>query len=172
MQKKNSYLIGKISKLHGYRGEVKIYNQENTPLDFKIIQHLFIEIDNELIPFIIESARLINKNMILTKFEDVNSENAAKLILQKNVYVDKKSLPKKIVDRNPSLIGFKIIDKHLGELGLITQIDKQTYQELIFVKKNETSEFCFPMHDNFIKKINLKKKTIQVIIPEELINLN
>ena len=69
------------------------------------------------------------------------------------------------------LIGFKIVDINLGELGEISYINSQTAQQLIYVSK-DGKEFCFPMHKQFIISVDSKKRIMEVTIPEDLINLN
>ena len=61
--------------------------------------------------------------------------------------------------------------KKLGELGEISHINSQTNQNLIYVIKGDT-DFCFPMHKEFIKELNIKDKIMKVVIPKELLKLN
>ena len=69
------------------------------------------------------------------------------------------------------LIGYSVIDIKLGNLGKITFINSQTAQQLIYVSK-EGKEFCFPKHEQFIKKIDVKEKIMEVEISKELLDLN
>ena len=173
MQKKNCFFVGTVFKLHGYKGDVKIYNKNNILLDFNSINYFLIEKENTLIPFFISKARHTQKNIILVKFEELNSKENALSILKQAVYIPTKYLPK--IDQNKNskneLIGFNVIDCELGQLGKITYINSQTTQKLIFVN-NKTKEFCFPMHKQFIINIDSEKKIMNVKIPEELLNLN
>ena len=93
-----------------------------------------------------------------------------KIYLPKNILLEDK---KKKPINNQELIGFTVIDLKLGLLGEITYINSQTAQKLIYVaKEKEAEEFCFPMHKEFLKKIDLENKLIQVKVPKELIDLN
>ena len=83
MQKKDCFLVGTVFKLHGYKGYLKISNKENTPFDFSLLTFLLIELDNKLIPFFIDDARSITSDVILVKFEDIDSKENAKKILKK-----------------------------------------------------------------------------------------
>ena len=69
------------------------------------------------------------------------------------------------------LIGFKVIDINLGELGKITCVNSETAQQLIYVSKDE-SKFCFPMHEQFILGIDTETGIMKVEIPEEFLTLN
>ncbi len=113
------------------------------------------------------------KNVILVKFEDINSEEEAKTILKKKVFLPIEFLPvedeSKISEKQ--LIGFKVIDINLGELGEITCVNSETAQQLIYVKKDKR-EFCFPMHEQFILEIDTETGIMKVEIPEEFLDLN
>ena len=173
MQKENCFLVGTVFKLHGYKGKIQIYNDDDIFFDFNTIKYFLIEQNHLLVPFFISQAKHTKPNVILVKFEDINSEQEASLILKKKVYLPTDFLPKtdekEIFEKE--FIDFRILDSRLGELGKITYINSQTPQKLIFVSNGE-KEFCFPMHEQFIININSKERIMTVNIPEDLINLN
>jgi len=173
MQKKDCFLFGTVFKLHGYKGDVNIYNDDDIPFDFSKLDYFLIEQKNELIPYFIDRARPTKPNIVLVNFEDVNSEKEALKILKRKVYLPKEWLPKtdenEIVEKQ--LIGYTVIDINLGKLGEITYINSQTSQQLIYVEKHGI-EFCFPMHEKFVKGIDPKEGIMEVEIPEELLDLN
>ncbi|HIE73056.1 MAG TPA: 16S rRNA processing protein RimM [Flavobacteriales bacterium] len=173
MQKKDCFLVGTVFKLHGYKGDVNIYNEVDIPFDFNTLDYFLIEQNSELIPFFIDRARPTKPNVVLVKFEDVNSEEEAKEILKRKVFLPKEFLPetddKRVSEKQ--LIGFSIVDMKMGELGKITFINSQTTQQLIYASK-DGKEFCFPMHDKFVKGIDTKARIMEVEIPEEFLNLN
>ena len=125
MQKKDCFLVGTVFKLHGYKGDVNIYNDNDILFDFNTINYFLIEQNNTLIPFFITKARTTKPNVILVKFEDINSEKETLSIIKQKVYLPSKFLPemneKKIPEKQ--LIGFKILDSNLGNLGRITYIN-------------------------------------------------
>jgi 16S rRNA processing protein RimM len=173
MQREDCFLLGRVFKLHGYKGDIKIYNDNDIILDFNTVKYFLIEKNNSLVPFIITKARRIKKNIILVKLKEINSEEEAFSILRKKIYLPTDFLPnidkKKVFKKE--LIGFRVRDVNIGELGKISYINSRTPQELIYVSK-DGKEFCFPMHKNFIININSTKKIMEVTIPEDIINLN
>lgn len=173
MQNKDCFLFGTVFKLHGYKGDVNIYNDDDIPFDFSKLDYFLIEQKNELIPYFINQARQTRKNVILVNFEDVNSEKEALKILKRKVYLPKEWLPESNKNEitEKKLIGYTILDINFGKLGEITYINSQTSQQLIYVEKDGV-EFCFPMHEQFVKGIDIKKGEVIVKIPKELIDLN
>ena len=85
MLKEDCFLFGTVFKLHGYKGDVNIYNDDDVPFDFSTLKYFLIELNNELIPYFIEKARPTKPNIVLVKFEDVDSESAAKRIHKKKL---------------------------------------------------------------------------------------
>ena len=173
MQKKDCFLFGTVFKLHGYKGDVNIYNDDDIPFNFTTLKYFLIEFNNQLVPFFIEKARPTKPNVILVKFEDLDSKEEAKKIHKRKVYLPKDWIPE--TDENEitkkKLIGYSVIDINLGNLGEITYINSQTAQQLIYVSK-DGKEFCFPMHEQFVKGVDSEERTMEVEIPEEFLNLN
>ena len=87
MQQKDCFLFGTVFKLHGYKGDVNIYNDDDIPFDFSTLEYFLIELNNELVPFFIEKVRPTKPNVVLVKFEDVDSEEEAKKIHKRKVYL-------------------------------------------------------------------------------------
>ncbi|MBC8267071.1 MAG: 16S rRNA processing protein RimM [Flavobacteriales bacterium] len=173
MQKKDCFLVGTVFKLHGYKGDVNIYNDDDILFDFSELDYFLIEQKNELIPYFILRARPTKPNVVLVSFENVDSEKEALKILKRKVYLPKDWLPE--TDENEitekKLIGLSVIDKKFGNLGKVAYINSQSAQQLIYAEKNG-KEFCFPFHDQFVKRIDIKKGIMEVEIPKELIDLN
>jgi len=173
MQKKDCFLFGTVFKLHSYKGDVNIYNDDDIPFDFSKLDYFLIEQKNQLIPYFIERAKPIKPNVILVTFEHINSEKEALKILKRKVYLPKEWLP--ATDKNEitkkKLIGYSVLDIKFGKLGEITYINSQTSQQLIYVE-NDGVEFCFPMHEQFIKGIDLKEGIMEVEIPKELLDFH
>ena len=171
MKKQDCFLFGSIFKAHGYKGYVNLYNERDITINISQIKIAYLEEDDTLIPFFIEDIRLKKSKILIVKFEDVNNVNEVKKILRKNVYFDKKLIPNNQIVINQKIIGFITIDKNLGNIGVVKEIDNTTKQELIKVENN-TQEFFIPFHKNFVKKINLKQQIIEVDIPSDLLSLN
>ena len=172
MEKQDCFLLGTIFKLHGYKGDVNIYNDNDIPLIFTNIDFFFVEINNELIPYFADSVRPKKKKILLVKFEDVDSEEQALKILKRKVYLPNKFLPK-LEDINPDkiIVGFHVTDKTLGRVGMVDFVNDKTPQKLIIVKDGE-KEFFIPFHENFVINIDLENRILYVDIPEELMNIN
>ena len=68
------------------------------------------------------------------------------------------------------VIGFEVVDVHYGRVGVITHINDRSSQP-IFEIEHEGRQILIPLHDDFLKEVNRKDKTITVATPEGLIEL-
>ena len=106
------------------------------------------------------------------KFEDINSESEDTKILNKKLYLPNTFYHKiQNLNQNQIVVGFNVIDKSLGNIGIVEFVNDSKLQSLILVK-NEEKEFYIPFHKKFVLKIDINKKILRVKIPERLININ
>ncbi|MBL4653069.1 MAG: 16S rRNA processing protein RimM, partial [Flavobacteriales bacterium] len=122
MNKQDCFKLGYVIKRHGFKGELSIKFDNNTPEHYKEIESIFIEINEQLIPFFIDRLRLNNKGIATVKLEDVTNDNDTEQLLRKSVY-----LPLELLREDTSmagglneLIGFSVIDKNHGNIGVLS----------------------------------------------------
>jgi len=165
--------LGKILKPNGYLGFVKvaflISGLEDILFDNDFI---FIEWIGKPVPYQIETILWDDDKTARIKFKDINdSDNAARLN-GRPVILSEKTVPKDLMDSlEPSeLIGFKVIDDQKRNLGVVTALDESGKQSILEVSSDE-KEILIPFHEDLVTKIDFKKKTIHVDLPEGLLDL-
>ncbi len=172
MQKKDCFYLGKIVTKYSFRGELVIKLDTDEPELYANMDAIFIEMGSNLVPFFIERSLLQKGNQLRVKFEDVDSENDANVLLKLDVYLPLNLLPK--LEGNKfyyhEVIGFTLADTNHGNVGTIVGINDSTAQPLFEVKKGNI-EILIPMIDDFIKKVDRKNKTVLVETPEGLIEM-
>jgi len=87
MNKADCFHLGHVAKLHGFKGEVSLFLDVTTPSDYAKIESLYIDINDQLTPFFVESFIMKNHPFALVKFEGVNNEADAKIIDHKDLYL-------------------------------------------------------------------------------------
>jgi 16S rRNA processing protein RimM len=165
------FKIGKFIRPHGIKGEIN-FSFENDVFDRVDCPYLICRIDNILVPFFIEEYRFKGKKIALIKFGDIDNEEKAKRMSGLEVYFPRKYYEE---ENNEDIeyswnffIGFSVIDKTAGKLGIIEDIDDKTINTL-FLVKDEENELIIPATEDFIEKIDTKKKVLYLILPERLI---
>jgi len=172
MQKSDCFYLGKIVRKYSFKGELLIKLDTDEPELYENLDALFVDLRNNLVPFFIESSQLHKSDLLRVKFEDVDTEADADALIKSDIYLPLEFLPKLEDDKFyfHEIIGFKVIDKNFGEVGVIKSVNDTTAQALFEIDRDGI-EILIPMNDEFIVKVDKTKKEIKVDTPEGLIEL-
>jgi len=172
MRKKDCFYLGIVARRHSFRGEVVIVLDTDEPHLYKNMESVFLAFGKKLIPFFIEKSIPQKGNHLRVKFEDINNEEDANSILKSEVFLPLKFLPKLTGAKFyfHEVIGFKVIDKHFGNIGVLESINDSGSQVLLEIKHNSV-QILIPMIDKFIKKIDRENKKLHIEAPQGLIDL-
>ncbi|WP_274474023.1 ribosome maturation factor RimM [Mangrovimonas aestuarii] len=172
MHKDDCFYLGKIVKKYSFKGEVLAKLDTDQPELYEELDSIFIEVRGNLIPFFIETSQLHKSELLRIKFEEVDTEADADALIKCDLYLPLEFLPELDEDKFyfHEIIGFKIIDKHFGEVGVIKAVNDNTAQALFEIDRNGI-EILIPMNDDFIINVDKPNKIIEVDCPEGLIDL-
>ncbi len=172
MRKEDCFYLGSIVRKHSFRGEVVIKLDTDEPEIYQGMESIFVDLGNNLIPFFIEKSSLHKGNQLRVQFEGIHSEEDADAILKSGIYLPLDLLPKLTGNQFyfHEVIGFTIVDKNFGEVGVLESINDKAAQPLFEIKRGEV-EIFIPMIDDFIKKIDREHQQILVETPAGLIDL-
>jgi len=172
MNKADCFHLGYVAKLHGFKGEVSLFLDVTNPEDYETLDAVYIEINGQLTPFFIEEFKLKNKGFAAVKFEGVKTENDARILLRKNLFLPAQILPK-LSGKNfydHEVVGFTVIDKNYGEVGILESIIDLQVNPLIQIM-NGKKEVLVPLMDGIVESIDRDKKIMNIIAPAGLIEL-
>jgi len=172
MNKADCFHLGYVAKLHGFKGEVSLFLDVTNPEDYQTLDAVFIEINGQLSPFFVESFKLKNKGFAAVKFEGVNSENDARLLLRKNLFLPAQILPKLSGTNfyDHEVVGFTVVDVNYGEVGKLESIVDLQVNPLIQIMKDE-KEVLIPLIEGVVVELDRKKKIMTINAPAGLIEL-
>lgn len=167
------YYIGKIVRLHSFKGEVYAKLDVDNPSQYLEMGSVLLDINNKLVPFFILNAQFGSKGMLRLKFEDIDSEDLAKTLLKKDLYQPLSFLPEKEEGDFyfHEIIGYKVNDKTVGDIGEVSEVLEYPGNELLKIEDGPR-EILIPIQDAFIVEVDKKHKVIRVDLPEGLIDLN
>ncbi len=172
MQKENCFYLGKIVKKYSFKGELLVKLDTDDPNAYTQMESVFVEKNNKLIPFFIERSSLHKSTLLRVKFEDVDGDEEANLLLGSKLYLPLQLLPTLTGNQfyYHEIIGFTVKDVSFGEVGIVTGVNDSTTQALFEIDRNGT-EILIPLIDGFIKKVDKKEKNILLDVPKGLIEL-
>lgn len=164
-QQMNLRKIGFVRKVNGYNGELIISGAFE---DLSGEKFMFMFMDGIPVPFAVENIFEKGGNVIV-KLEDTDDDFHAIRFLKCEVFTEQKNRKKKNISFH-ALINFHIIDKIFGDLGPVIRVDEMPQQE-IAICKVKGKEVLIPLNPDFIERIDERKKTVDVDLPEGLIDL-
>lgn len=164
--------IGKLGGSHGLDGKLVLRHQLDGKNIWSKIRHVFVEVRREsYIPYFIEEQNVINHEEVLLQLDEIDSLELAKTLSGKKVYLENevfaKLQPKAV---SGDMIGFKVIDEQLGELGIIEDLF-ETPGQVVATIQYKSKEIIIPLIDATIKGIDGAKKTITVSLPDGLLDV-
>ncbi len=157
--------IGYISRPHSYKGNVQL------SLDRKIVSlkrddFIFIKLQGQYIPYKLLSIKGKEDEPIVS-FEFVDTFELAEEIVANEVYTDKELLPE---ESELTFIGFELIDKHLGTIGKVEDVQEMPQQIMLLISYNDEIKYI-PLAEAFIDHISSENKEIWVTLPDGILDI-
>ena len=164
------YCIGKFTRTHGVQGEMAMSFTDDV-FDRTDCPYLVCSMDGILVPFFIEEYRFKSDNVALIKFERIDTNEAASIFTNKEVYFPK-SYAEEAEDGEYSwqyFIGFDTEDAQHGHLGELVDVDESTVNTLFVVERPNGEEILIPAQETFIEDIDHEKRLIKFNLPDGLL---
>lgn len=172
MRKEECFYLGKIVRKYSFKGEVLIKLDTDEPELYTEMESVFVDFNNNLIPFFIEESALHKSTLLRVRFEDVDNEQKADEIIGLEVYLPLSFLPELDDDQfyYHEIIGFTAEDVNFGKIGVVTGVNDSAAQALFEINR-DGKQVLIPVNDDFIKKVDKKSKVLLLDTPEGLIDL-
>lgn len=170
------FKIGYIAKHRGLRGEVELVFTDDC-FDTGSAEYLVLDMDGILVPFFWEEYRFKNDETAIVKFEDIDNEQQARRLVGHSVYYPKAHLTANdedevVLSSYKALTGFAVYNQEKAFVGTVLQVDDSSANVLLTIEEEGGDELMLPFHNDFLLHYDLRERTLQLFIPEELINLN
>src|SRR5690554_7406735 len=164
MNKADCFNLGYVAKLHSYKGEVSLFFYATDPKQYATLDALYIDLDGIPTPFFVESIEMTDKRFAKVKVEGVDTENDAKLILKKELFLPVELLSplsgKNFYDHE--IIGFKVIDEIYGEVGEVVQVMDFKINPLLQIQNtNLDKEVLLPLGNDLVQNVDRDKKEVR-----------
>lgn len=165
--------VGKVSRLHGYKGEVSLKLDHGLPFDFEEIETYFLEIAGKLVPYFVEGMRFTPKGFALTYFEGVDTEAAAKRLLGASLYLPRDQMAELADDEVllAELVGFDVTDAQLGPIGKIVEVIEHPGNILLSIEA-VWGLVLVPYIDEFVVEMDKEQRLLAIDTPEGLLHIN
>ncbi|MBS5315811.1 MAG: 16S rRNA processing protein RimM [Clostridiales bacterium] len=161
------FTIGKIVNTHGVKGEVRVLPSTDDVKRFGKLKEVKVE-NRTMTTYEIETVRY-HKNFVLLKFKGIDTMNAAELLKNSLLKIDRKdALPlKKDEYYQCDLYGLRVVTDTGRDLGKLTDI-LMTGSNDVYVVRNEEKEILIPAIKQCILKVDLEAGEMLVHLLEGL----
>jgi 16S rRNA processing protein RimM len=163
--------LGKVIRISGVKGEIEVYLDTDNPGNYKKLESVLLEINNELVPFFISGIRVKNR-IARIKFEGTDSVDDALQLVNCVVFLPLDQLPGLEGKRFyfHEIKGCSVVDSRLGLLGELSQIYEMDLQPLAGISI-KGKEILFPLLEAFIEKLDKENRILYVNLPEGLVDI-
>lgn len=163
--------IGKIAATHGLNGSLILTHIVGNSKWLKKEHTLLVEMQKgSYIPYFVSQFKPSNDKEYIINLEDIDKVDAAKRLVAKQVYVDESILTGYAKESPLLWIGFKITDKHLGDIGAIEDV-MQTGSQWLAKLTYKEAEVLIPLIPQTIEQVDIKAKTLKMDLPDGLLDI-
>ena len=172
MQFKTSKPLGTILKSHGKQGELIISANDDLPENFYQMESIFIEINQDVVPFFLKHVRKKTSSTVVIKLEDVDSLEEANELAGLTWYLPAGEPDVQLAEaKDPgALTGFTLIDQNDKEIGVVEGFIDIPSNALLQVRYH-TELVDIPVNEETIHDIDPEKRVIKIEIPDGLLEL-
>jgi 16S rRNA processing protein RimM len=171
MKKDDCFQLGRIIKVHGFKGEINARFEVDYPEDYLDLESVFVELNGKLIPFFISDLNYVKENIFRIKFEGVDKEEEARNLMHQSLWLANEELPE--LDGTDfyyhEVIGFTVFDVEFGEVGELVDILEGSAQDVFKIQINN-KEILIPVVDAFIIEVNRAEKKLVLNAPDGIID--
>lgn len=157
--------VGKIVNFHGIKGEAKVGCSKSQQDFFLSLDTVYLKNNSEYEPLYIESVRP-NKNLMIVKFEGINSINdileykGNLLFVEESVIRDTLDDDEFLIDE---LVGLEVFDNDDGKkLGFVIGVSNNGASDLISVKTNSKKICLIPFVKAIVPVVDIENKKIMI----------
>jgi len=168
----NQYFkIGKIAATFGVEGQLILEHNLGKKTSLKGLENIFIEENKDsFLPYFISGTKTKNDSEIYLSIEGLQSKEAAKFLVKKEVWLSENDFKKFAAAAAPiSLLGFMIVNNQ-EEIGEVLEVIEQPHQILCTISI-DGKEALIPIHENSLQKVDKKNRKVYVDLPEGLLEI-
>jgi 16S rRNA processing protein RimM len=171
MQIDSCFELGHVKKIHGIRGEVKLFLDVDMPEKYSDLKRVYIEQKSRLVPFLVDRIN-IQQNIAIVKFRDIDSIEQAESLLRSRLFLPLAMLPDLGGNRfyQHEIIGYRVFDTKNGRLGKIISIF-ETNGNSLMAMDYKGKEILIPLNKDLIVKVNRNRKEIHMGLPDGILDI-
>ena len=173
MNTSDCFVLGKLTKPHGYKGAMVLFIDADEPDAYREIEAIWVEVGDRLVPHFVDAMRPHNTaDKFVVELEGIDSEAKAKAIAGCTAYLPSALLPK--LDGNSfylhEVTGWKVTDSDGSPVGTIRKVlDYAMYPILEVYSDEHDKEVLIPLPGQIHIEVQRPEETLKIDLPEGLL---
>ena len=164
---KNKIVIGKLGKVRGLNGELKLISLTDFVDRFDNLKE--VDVDGTILK--VEYVKTIGNNLVI-KFKDYSTREIAQKLTGKMLRVDKSEAAPLAEGEfyTFDIVGLEVRDLNDNKLGVVTEVLKTGSNDVFVTKAEDGREILIPALKRVVKKIDIANKImlIDTVMLEEV----
>jgi 16S rRNA processing protein RimM len=165
-------LLGRITKIHPYRGTVTVELSKGISVDISALESVFIEIDGKQVPFFLYEYSDSQSGILKLSFEGYESSGKMERYNGCRIFIDSDTKNLKSFPDMSSLAGFRVYSQNNDLIGNISRVINNPGQLLLQIFSDSDREILVPLHDDLILELEEEKRYIKIEIADGLAEVN
>ncbi len=163
--------IGKISKVHGARGEAEVHFSTDV-FEYGDAPYVMLMCDGLLVPYFWEDYRYKNDSTALVRFFDTNTlPSLARLVGCPVFYPRDHYHDADGAICSQGLRGYHVADAKGKDIGEVTDVDDSSPNVLLNVRTPQGADILLPFHDDLLLAQDDELRRLTLEIPDGLLEL-
>jgi 16S rRNA processing protein RimM len=164
--------VGKVATAHKLSGELKIQLSIKVYLKTQKPKVVFIGNDEtNALPYQVLIFKATQAQQYIIQVEGISTREAAMKLSSQKIFLQSKDAQLEDAEIDNGLIGFTIIDTKLNIKGIVTDVYNLPGQTMISFATIAIKEVLLPATTATIKTIHYPSKTIEVELPDGLLEI-
>ena len=157
--------------MYGLQGELVLLHRLGRKTGLQGLKAIFLEErKDEMLPWFIQGTRVKGDEEIFVKLEGLDTKEAARRVVQKEVWVTEKDFAQFAGKSAPiAMVGFRLIDGSV-DLGEILEVIEQPHQVLCRIDL-EGKEALIPLNEQTLRGVDQRKREVRVELPDGLLDV-
>jgi 16S rRNA processing protein RimM len=165
VQRKDFIAAGRVEKVHGTRGELKLSLDQ----EIKLKEWVFMEIHGKPVPFFILSVSGESLYPVV-RLGGIRDPASAQRVCGLEILAPRTGSARVTKSGDLDIVGFEVVDVHTGILGMVTEVEESPAQALIHVDMG-SKNLMIPAAADLVVDIDEANRRITVDLPEGLTDL-
>ena len=163
--------VGAVASVHGVHGEVKVFPMTDDVNRFKKLKEVIIDTGRLRQNFAIMSVKFF-KNMVILKFEGIDTPEEARKYQGAALYIDRKNAVKLSKDEYfiADLIDMSVIDEDMNVSGTIRDVISTGANDVYDIELSDGRNLLLPAIHECVMSVDMEEGLMKIHILDGLLD--